>query len=320
MADIQKSSKSGSKGSDNDNEVSEVSVAPIQVPQVNDNEFEISKIEISNEVPKIPIEFGYDEKKYSKDINKYSSNELKEKIEHIKNAFKNSNGVDKDILKSLDNVLSAYDNLNNDVAISSPSQIKKDLNKYPFVDQPIEEESEEELDTDDDMPALASSEEEEEYNYNKSKKMDEDFAKSYKKLESESMIEIDTDGLDHETYTGISFKDKMKIGKSIGFCESCSKYYPDFIVVEHDGMPYCWHCLFWLTSTSMFGDKELEQTYGLSLEKYIEFCGPSHNKVDCFRSAECVLCNNSPNFEDTPASDDEDSTEDIENVVLELDI
>jgi hypothetical protein len=133
-------------------------------------------------------------------------------------------------------------------------------------------------------------------------------------------VEITTDGISHDVYSTLSFQNKMKIGKSIGFCEACNKYYPDFIVVEHDTMPYCWHCLFWLTSTNMFSNKELEQTYGLSLGKYIEFCGPIHNKDTCFRKDECILCNNcNINMLD---SDNEDgkSPEDSEDLILELNI
>ncbi len=319
MANIQKSLEGGLKGSNDDNDIS------IQMPQVNDNEepevIVISDDPVSN-IYSVPISF---DKKYKEDINKYSVNELKEKIEHIKNAVKNNNSIDKNFLKSLDNILSTHNNLNNNVVfsvspMSSPFQIKKHSNKSEFLDVIDEEDEELNNDSEDEMPPLEDVKSQKEYNYNESKNMDEDFVKSFKKEESENMVEIDTDGIDYETYANIPFKNRMKFGKSIGFCESCSKYYPDFIIVEHDGMPYCWHCLFWLTNTSMFGDKELEQTYGLSLEKYVEFCGPSHNKVDCFRSVDCVLCNNSPNFETPPASDNEGSTEDFENLVLELDI
>jgi hypothetical protein len=41
-------------------------------------------------------------------------------------------------------------------------------------------------------------------------------------------VEINTDGQSHEDYTEMAYKSKMKMGKNIGFCEACSKYYPDF--------------------------------------------------------------------------------------------
>lgn len=142
------------------------------------------------------------------------------------------------------------------------------------------------------------------------KKMNEEASKI-----SINNVEITTDGISHDVYSTLSFQNKMKIGKSIGFCEACNKYYPDFIVVEHDTIPYCWHCLFWLTSTNMFSSKELEQTYGLSLGKYIEFCEPTHNSDACFRKDECILCNNHK-------TDilDSDEQEDCGELILELDI
>ncbi len=308
---------------------------------VSNSEEEIPQV---SQIPQIPIDFliNNNEEKYKKEVDKSSQKELKKKIEHLKNVL-NENNINKDIMKSLDNVLNEYDNSIGDgvisPGISSPPslspKVHKKLDDYDMTDtihkklDDYDDITEDESESEEEYipPLEDDSQKNDKYvsdKYYEAKKIDVDFLKSVVSENGENNkdfvdIEINTDGVDHDLYASLSFKSRMKMGKSIGFCETCNKYYPDFIVVEHDGMPYCWHCLFWLTSTSMFGDKELEQTYGLSPEKYIEFCGPTHNKAECIRSAECILCSNCPP-DALLVSDGEESTEDFEDLVLELDI
>ncbi len=279
----------------------------------SESEEEISQVA---QIPQV-IDFSIidSKKKYIEDAHSEKSKEskeLKKKIEHIKNVMSESN-ISKDVVESIDNVLNDYEN---GAGPNSFNQLVNNImaKEVDGLDEVDESDELDELDESESDQELSPPSKKKYYNkdklisiLNESEENNKDFVD----------VEINTNGLDHDHYANLSFKNKMKMGKSIGFCETCNKYYPDFIVVEHDGMQYCWHCLFWLTSTSMFGDKELEQTYGLTPEKYIEFCGPIHNKAECIRSAECILCNNC--LDNTLlAYDGEESTEDFEDLVLEL--
>jgi hypothetical protein len=140
--------------------------------------------------------------------------------------------------------------------------------------------------------------------------------KNKDKVNDNSDVEIDTDGLSYDEYSQLSLKKKFKMNSGVGFCESCGKYYPDFMVIEHDSAPYCWHCMFWLSSSDVFSDKVLEETYGLTLDKYLEFCSPCHKRDECTKGNTCIICTNSSSMVELC----DELSDDSDDFVLEVDI
>ena len=119
-------------------------------------------------------------------------------------------------------------------------------------------------------------------------------------------IEVTTDGITYDEYKVIPFIQRKKL--IIQQCTTCQKFYPEYMVPPYDEMQMCWHCMIWLNSDEQ-GRKNIEEFYNLSTQKYVEMCGPRHDKNKCVRKADCLLCNNYID-ESNEASESEDSPTD----------
>jgi hypothetical protein len=108
-----------------------------------------------------------------------------------------------------------------------------------------------------------------------------------KKPKDNSPVELTTDGLSYDDVKKFVYLQKNSTN-GIKQCNMCTKYYPEMVTADQfDGGTTCWHCLFFLNSDDM---SRIEDMYQISLESYVEFCGPSHNPENCIRADSCMLC------------------------------
>jgi len=108
-----------------------------------------------------------------------------------------------------------------------------------------------------------------------------------KKPKDNSTVDLTTDGLSYEDVKRFVYVQKNS-STGIKQCNICTKYFPEMVTADQfDGGTTCWHCLFFLNSDDM---SRVEDMYQISLESYVEFCGPAHNPANCVRSDSCMLC------------------------------
>ncbi len=149
------------------------------------------------------------------------------------------------------------------------------------------------------MPPLVESESESEeilVNIDSSKPIKK-LAKKYEPKETlnlkdikkkEEKIELTTDGLDVDTYDNLDGGTLASLGIS-KLCMMCNKVYPEFITVPYDSGACCWHCIFFLHPGND-GLKQIEETYQISFNCYIDFCSSAHDTNKCIRQNSCPLC------------------------------
>jgi hypothetical protein len=109
---------------------------------------------------------------------------------------------------------------------------------------------------------------------------DEQLLKEYKDFD------ITTDGIEYDYYSAAPYSIKSKY-KSIKQCGFCNKIYPEFVTVPYDMGSCCWHCLFFLNSSNL---DNIEGMYQISVQSYLDFCGPAHKNSECMRPDSCLLC------------------------------
>ena len=126
-----------------------------------------------------------------------------------------------------------------------------------------------------------------------------------------SFIEMTTDGLTYEDTKTYVYSQKNS-ANGIKQCNICTRYFPDMIIAEQfDGGSTCWHCLFYLNGDDM---SRIEDMYQISLENYIEFCGPMHKVENCVRSDSCILCLSNNNIPKTRHDDPNKIDRFIDNI------